>query len=316
MTRVVTGSRLHFGLFHVPVDGLTHWPDGTPVRKFGGVGMMLEGPEIAVSVEASTTGEATGPLAERALGFARRVADRGVSLRVTVERCPPEHVGLGVGTQLGLAVGAAVVGELGKALDFPGIAKLVGRGERSGIGVHGFASGGFLVDGGKVEGAGIAAPVCRLDWPAGWPIVLARPRVTVGCHGDRERAAFARSRTSDSAIRTTEKLCRLALLGLVPALRDRDFPGFSTAILEFNRTAGEPFAADQGGVYASPESDVLIRLIRDFGIAGAGQSSWGPTVFAICSDPDQAHFLAGKLRDSAEVTVTRGKNCGATHSRT
>ena len=42
--RVVAPCRLHFGLFHVPVDGLTHYPDGRPVRKFGGLGMMIENP--------------------------------------------------------------------------------------------------------------------------------------------------------------------------------------------------------------------------------------------------------------------------------
>lgn len=316
MTRVVTGSRLHFGLFHVPVDGLTHWPDGTPVRKFGGVGVMVNVPEIVVRVERAEEWEAVGPLAERALAFARRVSDSRVSFRVEVERCPPEHVGLGVGTQLGMAVGTAVATELRKSLTARDVATLVGRGERSGIGVHGFAHGGLIVDGGKSDGTAVGLPLARLAWPTEWPIVLARPRVTPGCHGDRERAAFARSRSPAAALRTAERLTRLGLLGLVPALIERDFVAFASAVYEFNRAAGEPFAADQGGVYASAEVDALISRIRTLGVDGCGQSSWGPTVFAVCRDPDQAAFLAENLSDSTDVTITTGKNDGAAHSNT
>ncbi len=316
MTRVVTGSRLHFGLFHVPVDGLAHWPDGTPVRKFGGVGVMVNDPEIVVRVERAEEWEAVGPLADRALAFARRVSDSRVSFRVEVERCPPEHVGLGVGTQLGMAVGTAVATELRRSLTARGVATLVGRGDRSGIGVHGFAHGGLIVDGGKSDGTAVGLPLARLAWPSGWPIVLARPRVTPGCHGDRERAAFARTRSPDAALRTTEKLARLALLGLVPALLERDFLAFGSALHEFNRTAGDPFAPDQNGVYASAGVDDAVARIRTLGTLGCGQSSWGPTVFAVCRDPDEASFLAGKLRETADVTVTTGKNDGATHSKT
>lgn len=317
MTRVITGSRLHFGLFHVPVDGLTHWPDGTPVRKFGGIGMMLSEPEVAVRVERSERWEAVGPLAERALAFARRVSDSGVSFRVEVERCPPEHVGLGVGTQLGMAVGCAVATELGMPLNHREIAKRVGRGQRSGIGVQGFAEGGVLIDNGKLDMDEVAPEIHRLDrWLTNWRIVLARPRVTVGgCHGERERAAFARRRKPDAALRTTERLLELGkAFGF--ALGRREFSQVSEALHDFNRTAGEPFAADQGGTYASAEVDALVSQIRQLGIVGCGQSSWGPTVFAVCRDPDEAAFLAGKLRENADVTVATGKNDGATYSKT
>ena len=55
MTRVTAPSRLHFGLFHVPAAGLTHWPGpddepGLPVRSFGGVGLMIDRPGVVVTV--------------------------------------------------------------------------------------------------------------------------------------------------------------------------------------------------------------------------------------------------------------------------
>ena len=106
MTRVVAPSRLHFGLLHVPVAGLIHWPDGTPVRHFGGLGLMIDRPGLEVRVEPADEWSATGPLADRALGFAYRLTGckpdfAGRHFRIDVIHAPPEHVGLGVGTQFG-----------------------------------------------------------------------------------------------------------------------------------------------------------------------------------------------------------------------
>ena len=39
MTRVTAPSRLHFGLFHVPTDGFTHWPGLRFVAKSSVLGV-------------------------------------------------------------------------------------------------------------------------------------------------------------------------------------------------------------------------------------------------------------------------------------
>ena len=150
MTRVETGSRLHFGLLRPPpADGQ---------RGFGGCGLMIEAPAVRVAVEPATEWSAVGPAADRALAVARRVAADWPH-RVIVEACPPEHVGLGVGTQLSLAVARAVSRSLGRPDDVPvEPARLTDRGARSAIGSHGFEHGGFLVDGGK-RGTDALAPL-------------------------------------------------------------------------------------------------------------------------------------------------------------
>src|SRR4051794_15902889 len=93
MIRVTTGSRLHFGLIGLGADA---------PRRFGGVGLMVERPGLSLRAEDAAEWSASGPLAERALGFARRFAANVGSdrpQRLTVEQAPPEHVGLGTGTQ-------------------------------------------------------------------------------------------------------------------------------------------------------------------------------------------------------------------------
>src|SRR5262245_46303407 len=167
MTRVTAPSRLHFGLFHVPTDGFTHWPTtgggpGLPVRAFGGVGLMVDQPGVVVTVRPADSWQFEGMLASRAQVFALRFtaslpeADRR-PFQVLVERCPAEHTGLGVGTQLGLAVAKALAVACGEPeLTSAELAARVGRGERSAIGVHGFDRGGLLVDAGKLPGEAVS----------------------------------------------------------------------------------------------------------------------------------------------------------------
>src|SRR5581483_4340045 len=117
MIRVRAPSRLHFGLFSLPsADGQpTHWPDREgrlvlPARHFGGVGLMINKPGLELTVAPSRAWSAEGAGAERALSFARRAESmlRVGPCHIKVEHCPPEHIGLGTGTQLGLSVAYAL----------------------------------------------------------------------------------------------------------------------------------------------------------------------------------------------------------------
>ncbi|NIQ97303.1 MAG: GHMP kinase, partial [Desulfuromonadales bacterium] len=67
---------------------------------------------------------------------------------MTVEEAIPEHVGLGSGTQLGLAVAAAMTRLHGLELDSSELLRRLDRGLRSGIGIGAFRMGGVLLDGG------------------------------------------------------------------------------------------------------------------------------------------------------------------------
>ena len=299
MTRVSAPSRLHFGLLHVPAGD----PGDTAVspRRFGGLGLMLASPRVVVRVEFAPEWSSAGPSADRAEAFARRVAPAGIRFRLVVEECPPEHSGLGVGTQLGLAVIEAVRHELGLTnVTAVELARLAGRGERSAVGVHGSRSGGFLFDAGKSPGQAVGTVLAVVPFPD-WPILVLRPSGDASWSGDAERRAFARQRTATAAV--SARLAQLAYSGVWPALLDGDYASFGDALYEYNRLAGEPFAADQGGAYASPAIAATVARLRDLGVSAAGQSSWGPTVFGICSSKEQAEEARHEL-PGVEVQVT------------
>jgi beta-RFAP synthase len=316
MPRLRTSSRLHFGLISLPADAET-----ASARRFGSVGLMVESPGLVLRALPAGSWSAEGPLAERALTFARRFSrtleeqdPRRIlpPCRLVVESAPREHVGLGTGTQLALAVAHLLAKTAGLDLPAAELARRVGRGERSALGVHGFCQGGFLVDAGKGACTTLAPLVARLDFPAAWRIVLVLPGRATGLHGKSERSAFARLTTPPG---TTEALCRLVLLGMLPALAEEDLQGFGEALFDFNARVGEVFAPVQGGTYASPLTAELVGFLRAEGVAGVGQSSWGPGVFAVTDETRAAH-LADRLRarlaaDEMEVQVSRGCNHGA-----
>jgi len=317
MIRVSAASRLHFGLFAPPAKETTDscelkgQPE-LPARHFGGLGLMIEQPGVRVAVQPGQAWSATGPAARRALQFGQSFLatlpgdQRSAAFQIVVEQCAAEHVGLGVGTQLALSVARALAMATAHGdWDAVELAGRVSRGLRSGIGIHGFQHGGLIVDSGKARPEAVAPLIVHHTFAEDWRILLILPRGRQGTHGAAEEAAFAHFGEHERDLRRTESLCRLALLGLLPALADRDLPAFGEALHEFNRRAGEWFLPCQGGHYADAATEERITWLRRQGIRGVGQSSWGPTIFAVeCFEVleslrqrllDQGELQAGEL---------------------
>lgn len=322
MIRVRTGSRLHFGLFSLPSEQAGPWlnQEGEPTiprRQFGGVGLMIDQPGIEVTVEEAKTWSAEGVLAKRALSFAQsycRALGIKSQFRCHVMSAAPEHAGLGTGTQLGLAVAQGIAVTAKAARDAGALAKDVGRGLRSALGIHGFERGGFLVEGGKRAGAEASPLIFRRDFPP-WPIVLITLHDLVGMHGMREIDAFAGLARNVPDNETTEMLCRLILLNILPALEEGDRATFGEAVYDFNRRSGALFKGAQGGLYAHPRIESIVKSLREFGVKGVGQSSWGPTVFAFPDDDAIERLCTFLIHRNAivknEITITMPCNRGA-----
>ena len=287
---VQTPGRLHFGLLSFGGAG----------RQFSGLGMMVDEVGVRLSVTPAPEFRATGPLQSRAEFFAGRFAAHQKlpalpSCHLEVQSAPPEHVGLGVGTQLGLAVVAGLAEWLGVPWrDAHLLRQLSGRGQRSAIGTHGFLHGGLLVDAGKLPNDTVGQLAARVNLPTPWRFVLIRHGSACGLAGDPETKAMDSLPPVPMAV--SDRLRQLIDTQIVPAARESDWQKFSAAVYQYGYRAGECFALAQGGPFASPEIAKLVDAVRDLGYTGVGQSSWGPTVFVVTSDEQSAASLVSRLQ--------------------
>jgi beta-RFAP synthase len=162
------------------------------------------------------------------------------------------------------------------------------------VGLGAFEQGGVLLDGGKGDDDEPPPIVSRLPFPAPWRVLLIQDRRRDGVHGSDEAAAF-QNLTGFSDMRAGQ-LCRLVLMQALPALAERDLGRFGAAVTEIQETIGDHFAPAQGGRYSSPAvADALAWLGRE-GVAGMGQSSWGPTGFALIGSEQEARNLQDEAR--------------------
>jgi beta-ribofuranosylaminobenzene 5'-phosphate synthase len=286
--RVTAPGRLHIGFLDL---------GGALGRKYGSLGLALDLPVTQVALERAPRRSASGPdawRAEQALVTVAAAFGLDDRVAIDVERALPAHSGLGSGTQLGLAVGVGLARLNGLDATPRTIAGILGRGQRSSIGLGAFEQGGIVLDGGR--GALDAPPpvLSRLPVPDDWRILLIFDNGLAGLSGSRETAAMERLPPFPQSL--ADRLCRLALLGALPAAAEGDAHAFGLAVGEMQRRLGDHFAQAQGGRFTSPDVAAALSEIEARGIPGVGQSSWGPTGFAVLGDAEQADELTRDLR--------------------
>jgi len=319
--RVTTGARLHVGFCNL---SLAH------ERLYGGLGVTVEEPRAVVRAAAADAVDCDHPTVRE---YAAAACDLlGVDgAGVVVERSLDRHVGLGSGTQLALATLAAVAAAHDREPEVRERAPALGRGGRSGVGVAAFEGGGTVLDAGHPTSrftaeqppAGdweVPPVVARHDTPEHWRFLVVRPDAEPGRHGDAEESAIRRAvRGADPE--PADRIAGVVVRQVLPALVDGDHERFGAAVEEMGRLNGTWYADEQGGVYRPPAGEVVEALASEPAVAGAGQSSWGPTVYGVTdADRAEAARAAGERALAAadadgEVLVVEGRNRGATVER-
>ena len=195
------------------------------------------------------------------------------------------------------------------------LAAALDRGTRSGLGIGLFDHGGFVVDGGSA-GDGIPPPViARQPFPGAWCLLLVFDRSRQGPYGEAELEKFAALLEFPEA--DAAELCRLVLLCALPGVVQADLNAFGEAVGRIQARVGDHFAGVQGGRFASPGVSRVLDWLGSRGLNAVGQSSWGPTGFAVCpSDATAIHLKAeAEARFGREFgldfAVTRARNQGA-----
>ncbi len=263
-------------------------------RRFGSIGLALDSPCATIVATQDADFQADGVWAPRVLQYARDFAQKaGIAggAHFSVHGLIPRHAGLGSGTQMGLAVGSLLSALYGLGLTVQQIAAITERGARSGIGIGAFEHGGLLVDGGRGVDTVVPPILARMDFPAEWRVLLVMDDSLAGVHGAEEVAAF--NMLPEFPAQQAARIAHLTLMQLLPALAEHDLPVFGAAVSEIQCIIGDYFAPAQGGGrYASPAVAAAMHWLEQRGISCLGQSSWGPTAFAMfASETEAQQFL-------------------------
>lgn len=316
---VETPSRIH-----ITLTDLT----GSCGRVDGGVGIALDEPNVVVEAERSENliviGESED--AERARAAAQAVREHfGLGgARISIRGGYKLHVGLGGGTQLGIAAGKAISELYSCSATAREIASIINRGGTSGIGTAAFDMGGFIIDGGHSFGPGkdkedfrpssaskgVRPPpvVARHDFPSDWKIILAIPDIPKGAHGRREVDIF--KEYCPVPIADVHELCYQVMVRMMPSLLDADLDEFGSAL---NRVQELGFKKVEV-MLQHPMVRTLMKEMREAGAACSGLSSFGPTVYAI-TDTQARDIEATALETmkdvGGDVLITRSRNEGA-----
>ncbi|MEJ2272726.1 MAG: hypothetical protein P8X91_09705 [Candidatus Bathyarchaeota archaeon] len=99
---VKSPARLHFGLIDM---------NGKMGRFFGGIGLAIDKPNVILEAQNSNFFSFKGEKKELTKVFAKRflkIYNISSQVSIDVKQIIPEHEGLGSGTQLALAIGAAL----------------------------------------------------------------------------------------------------------------------------------------------------------------------------------------------------------------
>jgi len=302
-------ARLHLGFLDL---------SGSLGRRFGSVGLTIEDVATKIIIKKSTQFSVDGPIAERCKRYVQRFCERknlDSCVQIEVLEHIPDHVGLGSGTQLALAIGKGLAEFNHQHIEPKEIAEILDRGVRSGIGVGSFEAGGFLVDAGRGAETKVPPIVCRLNFPSSWRLVLILDTKVEGAHGVNEREIFGALQPFPEKM--AARLCHLTVMKLLPAVTERNIHEFQVGISELQVAVGNYFAPHQGGRYTSADVRTVMNYVEQQGVQGVGQSSWGPTGFIVVDSETRAYKIVRDLQSrfwdlkNLQFKIVSGRNRGA-----
>jgi beta-ribofuranosylaminobenzene 5'-phosphate synthase len=324
---IETPSRLHMTLIDL---------NGTIGRIDGGVGLTIKEPKLILEAKTQDEGvdiffkesqnlgeELVRDYREKIENTAKKIneflkADSG--FKFEVKKAYPAHSGLGSGTQLSLAAAKLVLNLNDHDMNASQIARIVGRGGTSGIGVRAFDGGGFIIDGGhKIDekpdflpssaSKALPAPlIARYDFPQDWNVVLAIPNVPAGASGQKEVNIF--QKYCPISLEEVQKLSHLILVKMMPSVVEKDLDSFGSAVNEIQNIGFKKIEVE----FQDPVINELIENMRNAGAAGVGMSSFGPTIYAITDTNTKSisKMAQSTMKEvGGKVITTKAQNNGA-----
>ncbi|MHA1720892.1 MAG: beta-ribofuranosylaminobenzene 5'-phosphate synthase [Promethearchaeota archaeon] len=250
------------------------------------------------------------------------------SLKISVKKSIPAHVGLGSKTQflLSIAKGLCYIKKIN--LTNKELASLVERGGTSGIGYQIFEEGGFILDLGHSFGKNgekkeflpssasktqPAMPFFHHTMPENWNILLLIPNVKQGANNLEERNIF--QDFTPIPLQDVEKISHRILMQIIPSIVNKDLKNFAEGIHFINNHGFKK-------IEISLQHECISKLIEDiyseFKVP-VGISSFGPGVFVITESDEKSKeiydFISFRLEDQVnspggKIIQTKPNNSG------
>ena len=315
---VITPSRLHFALIDL---------GGNLGRIDGSIGLATSDPQVRITgrhaTNLSVVGNAPCILKERAYQILERLQSHlgFQGAQMDLQQTIPLHIGLGAGTQLTLGVARAVYGLYDIPWNTREVAKLVGRGGTSGVGVVAFEQGGFVLDGGhafpkqkrsflpSAATSDVPPPpvLLRQSFPD-WPFLLVTPHCR-HISGQDEIHRFQTLCPLPSG--PAEQNSHIILMKLLPALVEEDLASFADGLNLLQDIGWKRVEHEAQGSALHQAREFLLAS----GALGVALSSWGPTMAVFGDNLDALESAARQfctdLPDGGTVIRTKANNTGA-----
>ncbi|MHA1211402.1 MAG: beta-ribofuranosylaminobenzene 5'-phosphate synthase family protein [Candidatus Heimdallarchaeota archaeon] len=305
--KITTPSRLHFGLIDL---------NGDLGRINGGLGVALNNPRWIIEGVFGSASERKPKLSDEFQNefdvvrhlFDEKFKCNSSAINFDIQEQITSHVGLGSKTQFLLAISTILNKMHNLSFSTRELATIIKRGGTSGIGVAAFEAGGFILDGGHTFGPGketesflpssksVARPapvIFQKNPPENWYFVVLTPKNMKGSFGSEEVALFQEQCPIDSS--EVEKISRLILMKILPAIVENDIATFGTGLTElqtkFTRFGMEKY---DGTIV----NELLQYLGKHSDSFGSGISSFGPTVFSLTNNKEKALKILAQISEN------------------
>jgi beta-ribofuranosylaminobenzene 5'-phosphate synthase len=293
--------------------------------KYGGVGLSVSGPRVWLKVMPSEKLDVRGADEEAvksALFYAEQfyghpkvqelLSGDSMKTLVFLNETIPSALGIDGDTELAFGVISGVAASHGVDISTAEAASIAGMGPESRMSVESFADGGFIVDSGDSADGVPPLPVFRKDFPDTWKFVLVAPSAVVdGQHGPSE-SMLEKYAEADAEIN------RIVLMKLLPGLSLRRLDVFGDALDRIRSVVEEACAGLPDGPYSWPARDIISKM-KELGASAAGQSGWGPVLYALTDGDRAAKALASDVEKyfsgfgetgGLSVNIVSGRNEG------
>lgn len=317
IAQIKTPARIHMSLLDMSDSGY---------RVNGGIGFFISGLSLSTEIKFSNrirfidNRESKVPLNFPQKTFLSWLENYLINnnilqkFSVTLFGNTPSHYGFGVSTSVRMACIEGISKLLEKKLSHNTIIKQSHRGGTSGIGVHGYFTGGCIFDLGRESTKNYTPSRCsestqhlplllqQLPMPD-WQIGILIPNNIKPITHQKEVDFFNQTCPIDQ--QSVYEASYHALFGVLTSVKTKNFSSFCRAI---NALQTQTWKQAERSLY--PEASVFEKMLLDAGAKAIGMSSLGPSLYFFADNIKAVLDKAENLTLDAEIFQVNINNIG------